>query len=448
MTAPHPDLARKIENTKNIVNVGKHNLIPGLHTKYPQDYVDIDTYTVLDKVKPWADKLPYGTVPQNLYPLQLSHQTIRSSVPIVRDRILVVCVDFPDKPATVALSDVYNRFFSLTAFGGSTLANYYKEISYNKHTPEGIVRGWYRAPHNLTYYANGTYGMGNEPNGITLFTDIWNQVENDPTIDWSYIDANNDNNVNYLMIVHSGYDASATGNVNDIWPQALGYGRRIGTTDKYLTNALWNIAIVAEKISGNSSYSVTGTYCHEYGHLLGLLDLYFGSSTADAQLGNFSLMANGSWLNGGTTPCHLDAYSKHRVGFTDSIINASGTITVPDSETNSTDFLYTTINYDVVAPPLYGTTYPDSRMYEYFIVSNRQNKLFDLYIPANGIFIYHVRELFYQGVFFTIVELKQADGRTDLQGRANLGDSGDSYPGSTNKRSFGKSTNPNTELYP
>jgi len=138
------------------------------------------------------------------------------------------------------------------------------------------------------------------------------------------------------------------------------------------------------------------------------------------------------WRN---TPCQLDAYSKHILGFTDSTINASGTITVQDSETNSTDFLYTTVNYDVDAPPYSGILYPGSKMYEYFIVNNRQNKLFDLYIPANGIFIYHVREITYPGLIMVSVELKQADGLNNIQN--NHGDSGDPYPGSTNTEVLG-----------
>lgn len=452
MVAPHPDLQRRIDNTKNIAEANKYHLVPGLYTKYPQDYIDLDTYSVLDRVKPWIE-LPSITLsqdysgPQPLYP---KFSTLQRIVPTVRDKILIVCIDFPDVPATTTTSAIYDRFFSTTALGGKTLINYYKENSYNKYIPEGIVHGWYRIPHPLTYYSNGQYGLGNPPNLITLFEDVVNIIKGDTTIDWSYIDADNNNEINYIVIVHSGYEAARTGNKNDIWSSALGYGMYIGTTGKMSTGVkitstvrAWNIAFVSEHSSSiKADSTVIGTYCHEFGHLLGLPDLYKGSSTANAVLGYYSLMAGGNWLGDGATPGHLDAYSKYNLSFTNTLINQSGiNQVINDAETNDRNYLYTTRNYNIPGP------YPDSVTYEYFIIENRQNKLFDSYLPSNGIFIWHAKETFAINSISTSVELKQADGLKDLENNRNYGDTGDSYPGSTNNRSFGKSTNPNTTLY-
>ena len=55
-----------------------------------------------------------------------------------------------------------------------------------------------------------------------------------------------------------------------------------------------------------------GVFCHEYGHALGLPDLY-DTTIASQGVGKWSLMGAGTW-NGvkraGDCPAHLDAWSK------------------------------------------------------------------------------------------------------------------------------------------
>jgi len=94
---------------------------------------------------------------------------------------------------------------------------------------------------------------------------------------------------------------------------------------------------------------------------------------------------------------------------------------------------------------------------QYFLVENRRSILFDSYIPAEGLLIYHVDELqdgnsnqWYPG--YTSfghykVALEQADASWDLERNINSGDDGDPFPGNTNSRRFDNSSWPDSRDY-
>jgi hypothetical protein len=85
---------------------------------------------------------------------------------------------------------------------------------------------------------------------------------------------------------------------------------------------------------------------------------------------------------------------------------------------------------------------------EYFIVENRQNIGFDSSLPGSGLLIWHINEdkNQYTEKYCHTVSLMQADGEQDLEYPRNDGDIGDPYPGTTNNRSFGMYTTPNSLL--
>ena len=67
--------------------------------------------------------------------------------------------------------------------------------------------------------------------------------------------------------------------------------------------------IQPELYGTGTSISTIGVFAHEFGHALGLPDLYDTDYTSEG-VGNWSLMAGGSWNysggNGGNRPAHLD----------------------------------------------------------------------------------------------------------------------------------------------
>ena len=65
-----------------------------------------------------------------------------------------------------------------------------------------------------------------------------------------------------------------------------------------------------------------GVFAHEFGHDLGLPDLYDTGTGGDNGTGFWTLMSGGSWMNHGgnsigTTPDYMDPWSKLFVGWLD-----------------------------------------------------------------------------------------------------------------------------------
>lgn len=417
MVAPHPTLLRKLRNTDNIVAANKSELVHDLHSKYPDDYVGLQIHKVITENVPWKE-----------WPSPLRFESIGSLQPTVIDKILVLCVDFPDKPAQIPIETIYSRFFGDYQ---NSLKEYYREISYGRYSPHGELHGWYRAPNPTDYYADKQNGFGKYPqNSERLIEDVIEIALQDSDIDWTSFDNNDNGYIDNLIVVHSGAEAAWTGDVNDFWAHVWIIPEPKIIQGRYV----WIYAMTSEYLGKPEDPQVIGGDCHEYGHLLGLPDLYDTSYETNG-VGTYSLMGAGSWGNMGMTPTHLDAWSKYVLGFADTIEDPTGSQYIDNVETNSTIFKYTT---------------NDPK--EYYLVENRQKILFDKYLPSEGIFVWHINENQIENQMYNndkrcyLVGLIQADNFKDLENRANNGDLGDPFPGIMNNRSFGINTGPKSEL--
>jgi hypothetical protein len=175
-----------------------------------------------------------------------------------------------------------------------------------------------------------------------------------------------------------------------------------------------------------------GVFCHEFGHVLGLPDLYDYGYDSGA-VGYWSIMASGSWGSGGVTPVHFDAWSKVKLGFVSPVVPAENLIDVeiPRIEDN---------------PVIYKVWTDGGPGKEYFLFEHRRKYSFDYNVPAKGLVIYHVDENMSSndnqrcgpGSPHYLVAVEQADGDCDLEYDVNSGDSGDPWPGR------GGTNNPNT----
>lgn len=416
MVAPHPDLQRKINNTDNIVKADKSEFIPNLSTKYPGDYIDLDTHTVLTEIQPWVEDTAILSSSPNIKNLW---GPFFSTI----DRVLVLCVDFSDLPAVTTIPTINSRFFSTT---GDSFLTYFKEVSYSKWIPNGEVHGWYRAPHPYTYYINDNWGYGTYPNNARrLVEDVIDLAIADPAINWPLFDTNNNGKIDNIIVVHAGAEAAWNGSTNLFWA----YSSTITSTKYADSKSIDKYVLTAEYTYTGASQRI-GIDCHEFSHLLNIPDLYDNSNNSNG-VGNYSLMGMGCWENNGLKPVHLDAWSKYKLGFMDITANPQGTVTVNNVETHADAIKYTT---------------SDPR--EYFLIENRQKTLFDTYLPGDGLLIWHINENRSNNNTEScfLVGLVQADNLKDLENKVNNGDAGDPFPGSTNKRAFGSITTPSSLL--
>jgi immune inhibitor A len=346
-------------------------------------------------------------------------------------KAIVLLVDFSDNIASTSQSHYVNLLFSSGTYPTGSMRDYYQEVSYNQLDIQGEVTGWYRAPQLYSYYTNGSYGFGSYPrNAQRLTEDTVNLA--DPFVNFANYDNDGDTYVDALFIVHAGPGAEVTGNPNDIW------------SHKWVTSYVMNVdGVKVHTYSMEPEDGKIGVFSHELGHVFGLPDLY--DYEYDSQgIGNWGLMASGSWGGGGTRPVHPCAWSKIALGWVTPIVPTTNqnTVLFPHVETNQ------------VIYKLWTNGTPAN---EYFLVENRQNVGFDESLPGNGLLIWHIDdnkptndEQWYPGLppeQHYKVAVEPADGQWHLERNINYGDSGDPFPGSTNNTAFDNNSIPNSNAY-
>ena len=198
---------------------------------------------------------------------------------------------------------------------------------------------------------------------------------------------------------------------------------------------------------GNSALVAgIGTAAHEFGHGIGLPDLYDVSLTGEG-IGEWGLMGSGNYTSA-NSPAQYDAWSKEQVGWVSVVsLTNDSTYTLAPVVTNDTVY--------VVRPP------DANPRGEYFVLSNRQALGSDTAgmlhggqsgPKVGGLLIWHIDSLKLATAGNSVnvgtpqgVWLMQADGLGQLQS-SSRGDAGDPYPGSSNNTSFSYNTSPSSDL--
>jgi M6 family metalloprotease-like protein len=375
-------------------------------------------------------------------PLRLGKRSPTAvSVTVDTLKPIVICVDFSDKPYTYTAGKFDTLLFSQGfAFPTGSMRDFYLENSYGKLDLIGDVAGWYTMPQTYSYYVDHKQGIyGSYPhNAQKLAEDAVNAA--DPYVNFANYDKNGDGWVDALIIVHAGPGAEETGSLDDIWSHKWAMH---SVLNKDGVN-LYEYNMDPEKTKTGALVNM-GVFAHEFGHNLGLPDLY-DTDYSSYGLGYWSVMAQGSWNNGGKSPAHFDAWCKYKLGFSavDQLAVNQTDVGVPPAETSP-------VSYRLWTSGGGGS--------QYFLVENRQKVSFDYYLPGDGLLIYHVDENgsnddewcpgdpptpHYE------VALEQADGGFELEGCyyfLNKGDGGDPFPGWLNKRDFDDTTFPGSRNY-
>ncbi len=349
-------------------------------------------------------------------------------------RVLVVLCDFSDNTAAGGAifgqkSDFEQLLFS---YNGSdnhySMAEFYLDNSYGNFYMEGVVVGWIRLPQTYAYYVDGNNGFNSYPRNAQKMAEDALLLA-DPQVDYSQFDGDGNGWMDGVFIVHAGPGAEQSGSDNQIWSHQWSL-RSTLTLDGVNISAY---TTEPEEDLG-SGLTTMGVYAHEYGHFLGLPDLY-DTDYSSSGCGRWSLMAGGSWVQGGRYPAHMDAWCKSQVGF----------LSLQNITSNVTDIQVPMSQYDPVAYRLWENGSVGS---EYFIIENRQAVGKESGIPGSGLLIYHIDESRWGNSDEThyLVGVEQADGLSQLEAGANSGDAGDPWT-MVNQGHFDDLTVPNTRKY-
>jgi immune inhibitor A len=317
-------------------------------------------------------------------------------------------------------------FFSLGSVATGSVREYYREVTHGIIDIQGQVVGPYRMPQTMAQYAHGASGTGGAaPNARTMAKDA--AVLSNPAVNYAIYDNDGDGFVDAYVVIHAGTGAEVTGSVNDIWSHKWTLSGGAYTADG--TTKIFAYLTVPEDCK-------LGVCAHELGHLLfGFPDLYDTDNSSEG-IGNWCLMAAGSWNNGGLTPAHPSAWCKCQQGW----------VTTVNQVNNQSNIAIEDVKSGFKVHKLFKNGVSTN---EYFLVENRQKILFDKFLPNSGLLIWHIddaiggntNEAHYK------VALMQADGKKDLELNHNRGDAGDTYPGASGNTKFSNTTTPNSKSY-
>ncbi len=348
-------------------------------------------------------------------------------------KVLILLVDFDDN---VALTEP--AYFDSMGFASDTfsLHRYYLDVSFGQidittvDWPSGT--GWQRAPEDYSWYVNNNYGWGSYPqNSQGLVEDVCELV--DPIVDFSEYDNDGDGYVDGVNLMFAG---QFTGAPSTIWPHcwSLPNPMELDGVNVYT----FSVQNEYDDSPGDKSAAV---FCHEFGHVLGLPDLYDYDYDSNGT-GDWCLMSFGVYNGGGWSPAELNAWCRSKLGVTELInITEAGTYEVPAIEVSN------------VAYRLYTDGQGGAR---FFVLENRRPMNWDEALPGHGVFIWHVDETmgsndnqWWPGCGWYPhyrVALEQADGLYNLE-HNQASDAGDPWPGTSGNQYFGYWTGPDSRDY-
>jgi M6 family metalloprotease-like protein len=354
-----------------------------------------------------------------------------------------------------------------------TFADYYDEISYGWLTPYGTVYDWYQVSHDDTYYEGSSWGlwpppsMGGDAQTGELIVEILEHF--DPTVDFSQYDndgpdgipnsIDDDGYVDFIAFVTPEIDAACDPSLySNIWSHAWQLAGWIGTEYKSddpstthplgTTGVNWYFICAGLRCAGNQMG--IGTFAHEYGHVLGLPDLYDTVNSNSEGIGEWGLMGAGGW-NGPDSPAHMTAFCKEKLGW----------LNYFNIGVDITGFCVPPVEIEPIAVRIWsqGQYTP-----EYFVVENRQPLGFDQWLYGSGLVIYHIDEDVYdQNLYWNqvngwedhkAIDVECADAASaehepnadDLDTEENRGDGEDRWCPDT-QTTFDGATVPDTRSY-
>ena len=378
--------------------------------------------------------------------------------------IPVIMADYTDLIGDIRAEDYKKYLFGNHSTG--SFSDYYNEVSYGQFFPIGDVYGWYNTTKSKSKtvedpisFVISALDLSDNDIDFTQFDNDGPDNEPDSGDDDGYVDG--------LIIIFPGKSAAASGSngdKNNLWPYKSSLWVQdhdeydaVNENGIYETNDIghngtnikvYDYTLCPEKFGSN--IHTIGVYVHEFGHILGLPDLYdrLWDSTNPLHethegIGVWGVMAAGAWLgneNAGDTPSHFSAWSKIKLGWVHPIEITSGS------------YLLTPVMNDGIIYKIIGSSYNDYPVgfnSEYFLLENRKKDGFDEEIPGDGMLIFHIDETIMGNTnqSHKQVDLEEADGNDDLDNEYNYGDDGDPYPGSSNQTEFSMSSYPNNFSY-
>ena len=298
-------------------------------------------------------------------------------------RGLIILINYTDKKFSMSDPEpnaFYDDMINTHDYTGYTLNNrpvsmtgsvrdYFYDNSYHIFDPHFDVVGPIDVPYSCRY-----------PRATDRADVIFNAAlaAVDDQIDYSDYDTDGDGYVDMVFFLVAGFSANYGGNdENYLWPHMYYL-----YWSPPLDGVNFGLYACSTEIAGWEGYYYSvngiGTFCHEFGHVLGLPDLYDtdyeGSGGESLNPGKWSIMAGGSGDNYGRNPVGYSLYERYALGFTTpELLEEEGDYIMQPLDLNNQGYRLNTPNEN-----------------EFFLIENRQPGKWDKFLPGHGMMVARV----------------------------------------------------------
>jgi len=383
----------------------------------------------------------------------------RAAAPVVV-ALLVLCMQYADADSQWAIAEMASQLFDTDSpWPTGSMATYYREVSYGQLEITGDVIGWIKmsgTTDDYKRYPDDSYG----PETYNLITEALSI--SDDTVNYGRFDSDgpdgipnsgdDDGYVDQLVLIHSGKGGEY--GTSYIWSHSWSLNHLGGAS--YTTNdtsangegvliKVDEYVIQPEMASGGKMEAI-GVFCHEFGHALGLPDLYDRDESSEG-IGNWGLMAGAG--SESTRPSHMSAWSKEVLGWITPVVVQGNLYDHPIPAVVDSPVVYKLWTHGAIQPYSYTRGGLSASVgLEYFLVENRRKKGFDDHLPGEGLLIWHIRndvKTQNDDEYNKLVDLEEADNLNDLDHGRDRGDAGDAYPGAAGNRDFSRQSSPGSQ---
>lgn len=339
-------------------------------------------------------------LPRQITPKKTTH--IQSNFPTKGEvRSVVLLVNFKDVKFQIAnpqqaFSNLLNQTnYSENGATGSA-RDYFIASSAGQFIPQFDVYGPFDLPNAMEYYGANT-GNNHSIRADEMIKNACALAEAQG-VNFAEYDLNQDGVIDNIFVYYAGYNEAEGGAEETIWP----HRSYIINSPKYSGKVIRDYACTSE-LQNNTGQKMCGigTFCHEFGHVLGLPDMYNTSNNSGSSIytvGTWDIMCRGSYNNDSRTPPVYTAFERFMLDWLQpEQLSEIRNYELLPLETHNTAYMLadTVFNGNNYAPQ------PN----EYFLLENRQRlgwdsvyneKVKDLEnnplsaIPGEGMLITHI----------------------------------------------------------
>ena len=298
---------------------------------------------------------------------------------------LVILVNFADLEFQYTLED-FKRMLTESGYsengGVGSCRDYFIACSDSVFSPQFDCYGPVTLSKGYAYYGSNA-GGSSSAHASQMIVEACNLVA-DQGVDMAQYDTNNDDRIDNVFVYYAGHNEAEGGSANTIWPHrsVVTSGERVGG------KLVYDYACTSE-LRGSSGKGMCGigTFCHEFGHVLGLPDYYDTDDSKGYTVGTWDIMSSGNYNGNGKTPPSYTAAERFQLGWLTPVqLKDAGIYTLEPLENGKKQaFLIATSDHNL--------SWDSPTPSEYWILENRQQVGWDApssVLPGTGMLIWHI----------------------------------------------------------